>query len=140
MKNAWLNYILIRLGLFVGVLVILIAIGLDKFVSALFAAMISLAISLIFFTKQRDRVSEAVYNRINRNDTGPLMLHLAHATQPEKDLKLMLVPDADGHFSVALPMLERSRWVVLVEGEKREWRLAGAWVWPANHGITLLPD
>ena len=56
MKNAWLNYILIRLGLFVGVLVILIAIGLDKFVSALFAAMISLAISLIFFTKQRDRV------------------------------------------------------------------------------------
>ena len=68
MKNAWLNYILIRLGLFVGVLVILIAIGLDKFVSALFAAMISLAISLIFFTKQRDRVSEAVYNRINRND------------------------------------------------------------------------
>jgi hypothetical protein len=31
--------------------------------------MISLAISLIFFTKQRDRVSEAVYNRINKNDT-----------------------------------------------------------------------
>lgn len=70
MKNAWLNYILIRLGLFVGVLVILIAIGLDKFVSALFAAMISLAISLIFFTKQRDRVSEAVYNRIKRNDAA----------------------------------------------------------------------
>jgi hypothetical protein len=70
MKNAWLNYILIRLGLFVGVLVILIAIGLDKFVSALFAAMISLAISLIFFTKQRDRVSEAVYNRIKRNDAS----------------------------------------------------------------------
>ena len=70
MKNAWLNYILIRLGLFVGVLVILIAIGLDKFLSAVFAAMISLAISLIFFTKQRDRVSEAVYNRIKRNDAS----------------------------------------------------------------------
>ena len=69
MKNAWLNYILIRLGLFVGVLIILIALGQDKFVSALFAAMISLAISLIFFTKQRDRVSEAIYNRIKRNDT-----------------------------------------------------------------------
>ena len=69
MKNAWLNYILIRLGLFVGVLVVLIAIGMDKFLSALFAAVISLAISLIFFTKQRDRVSEAVYNRINKNDT-----------------------------------------------------------------------
>ena len=70
MKNAWLNYILIRLGLFVGVLVILITIGLDKFLSAVFAAMISLAISLIFFTKQRDRVSEAVYNRIKRNDAS----------------------------------------------------------------------
>lgn len=69
MKNAWLNYILIRLGLFVGVLVILIALGQDKFVSALFAAIISLAVSLIFFSKQRDRVSEAVYKRINRNDT-----------------------------------------------------------------------
>ena len=52
-----------------GVLVILVAIGLDKFLSALFAAMISLAISLIFFNKQRERVSEAVYKRINRNDT-----------------------------------------------------------------------
>jgi hypothetical protein len=69
MKNAWLNYILIRVGLFVGVLVILVAIGLDKFLSALFAAMISLAISLIFFSKQRERVSEAVYKRISRNDT-----------------------------------------------------------------------
>ena len=69
MKNAWLNYVLIRVGLFVGVLVILIAIGQDKFISALLAAIISLAISLIFFSKQRDRVSEAVYKRINRNDT-----------------------------------------------------------------------
>ncbi|MFM6939500.1 MAG: DUF4229 domain-containing protein [Rhodoluna sp.] len=69
MKNAWLNYILIRVGLFVGVMVILIALGQDKFFSALFAAIISLAISLIFFSKQRDRVSEAVYKRIHRNDT-----------------------------------------------------------------------
>ena len=69
MKNAWLNYILIRVGLFVGVLVILLALGQDKFLSALFAAIISLAISLIFFNKQRDRVSEAVYKRINKNDT-----------------------------------------------------------------------
>jgi hypothetical protein len=68
MKNAWLNYILIRVGLFVGVLVILIALGQNKFISALFAAIISLAISLIFFSKQRDRVSEAVYKRINKND------------------------------------------------------------------------
>jgi hypothetical protein len=69
MKNAWLNYILIRLGLFVGILVIMILLNFDKFFSALIAAVLSLAISLIFFRKQRDRVSEAVYKRINRNDT-----------------------------------------------------------------------
>ncbi len=69
MKNPWLNYILIRLGLFIGALVIMIALGFDKFFSALIAAVVSLAISLIFFTKQRERVSEAVYRRINRNDT-----------------------------------------------------------------------
>ena len=69
MKNAWLNYVLIRVGLFVGILVIMILLNFDKFFSALIAAVLSLAISLIFFTKQRDRVSEAVYKRINRNDT-----------------------------------------------------------------------
>lgn len=69
MNNAWLNYILIRLGLFVGILVIMILLNFDKFFSALIAAALSLAISLIFFRKQRDRVSEAVYKRINRNDT-----------------------------------------------------------------------
>jgi hypothetical protein len=69
MKNAWLNYILIRVGLFVGILVIMILLNFDKFFSALIAAVLSLAISLIFFRKQRDRVSEAVYKRINRNDT-----------------------------------------------------------------------
>ncbi|MDE2387351.1 MAG: DUF4229 domain-containing protein [Actinomycetales bacterium] len=69
MKNAWLNYVLIRVGLFVGILVIMILLNFDKFFSALIAAALSLAISLIFFTKQRDRVSEAVYKRINRNDT-----------------------------------------------------------------------
>ena len=69
MKNAWLNYVLIRVGLFVGILVIMILLNFDKFFSALIAAVLSLAISLIFFSKQRERVSEAVYKRINRNET-----------------------------------------------------------------------
>ena len=69
MKNAWLNYILIRVGLFVGILTLMILLNFDKFFSALIAAVLSLAISLIFFSKQRDRVSEAVYKRINKNDS-----------------------------------------------------------------------
>jgi hypothetical protein len=49
-------------------------------------------------------------------------------------------PDAAGTFSVALPMLERSRWIVLVEGDKRDWRLAGIWTWPLQRSIALHAD
>jgi len=70
----------------------------------------------------------------------PLLLHLAHATLPEKDIRLMVRPDADGHFSVSLPMLERSRWQVLVEDQQRVWRLSGIWTWPAQRDITIRAD
>src|SRR4051794_21756102 len=42
--------------------------------------------------------------------SGKLELHLAHSTQPEKDIKLEVLPDSRGEFSVALPMLERTHW------------------------------
>jgi hypothetical protein len=87
-----------------------------------------------------DAATGVLSGRVNRKDTGPLQLHLSHATQPEKDIKLKLVPDQLGAFSAALPMLERSRWIVLVEGPKREWRLAGSWSYPAQRGVALLPD
>lgn len=99
------------------------------------AAQMGLSVALGY-----DAASGQLSGRINRQGTGPLLVHLSHATLPEKDIKLMVTPDANGAFSAALPMLERSRWVVLVEGEKREWRLAGAWVFPANRQVTLLPD
>lgn len=70
----------------------------------------------------------------------PFFLHLAHATQPAKDLKLAVVPDAGGHFSVALPMLERGRWQVVVEGGQRDWRLAGVWDWPKRQAISIAAD
>ena len=69
-----------------------------------------------------------------------LYLHLSHATLPEKDVQLVVQPDEFGAFQVDLPMLERSRWVVLVEGEKRDWRLAGTWSWPAQRQVTLQAD
>ncbi len=88
MKNPWLNYVLIRLGLFIGVLVILVALGFDKFYSALIAAVLSLAISLLFFRKQRERVSEAVYNRIYKNDTEG-------SPDPESDLENEILDSTD---------------------------------------------
>lgn len=71
--------------------------------------------------------------------TGPLPLHLAHATQPDKDIRLLLHPGADGSFAIPLPLLERSRWVVLVEDARKTWRLEGQWLWPAEHAITMRP-
>jgi len=70
----------------------------------------------------------------------PLLLHLAHATQPEKDVRLLLRPGADGRFSVPLPRLERSRWTVLAEPASRRWRLEGRWDWPARPALALRAD
>ncbi|MEY4988395.1 MAG: hypothetical protein RI933_28 [Actinomycetota bacterium] len=70
MKNPWLLYISIRLGLFIGILVLLIAIGFDEIFAALIAAAVSLAVSLIFFGKQRNALSEAIYNWSKRKDDG----------------------------------------------------------------------
>jgi hypothetical protein len=41
---------------------------------------------------------------------------------------------------VALPMLERSRWQVLLENEQRDWRLEGSWQWPAQRKVTVRAD
>jgi len=30
--------------------------------------------------------------------------------------------------------------VVLIEGEQRDWRLAGTWIWPAQRQVTLQAD
>ncbi|XLZ68801.1 FixH family protein [Massilia sp. SR12] len=69
-----------------------------------------------------------------------LSVRLQHATQPTRDMVLLARPDAEGNFSVALPMLERSRWQVLVEGKDRSWRLEGAWQWPAERQVAIRAD
>jgi len=69
-----------------------------------------------------------------------LSIRLQHATQPSRDMVLLARPDANGDFSVALPMLERSRWQVLVEGQKRDWRLEGSWLWPAERQVAIRAD
>ncbi len=53
---------------------------------------------------------------------------------------LTVQPDAQGEFSVALPMLERARWQVLVESENRAWRLLGGWKWPQQQAVALVAD
>jgi ABC-type transport system involved in cytochrome c biogenesis permease subunit len=62
-KNPWLAYTLLRLGTFVVILAILLAVQFDPFYATFIAAVLALAISLIFFNKQRDEVSKAIYEK-----------------------------------------------------------------------------
>ena len=70
----------------------------------------------------------------------PFLIRLAHPTLPKKDLALNAQPDAAGHFSVALSMLERAHWRVVVEGGARDWRLARGWSWPGQRVLTIVAD
>ncbi len=72
--------------------------------------------------------------------TGTLILSLNHATLPEKDLHLPIVADAQGNFHVALPALDLARWQVLLENEKRDWRLAANWIGPKHKKLLLQAD
>jgi hypothetical protein len=69
--------------------------------------------------------------------SGPLVLRLVHATQPEKDLVLRVTPLADGTFALPLPALERTRWHVLMENQGGTWSLGGAWNWPAERSVRI---
>jgi uncharacterized protein len=69
-----------------------------------------------------------------------IRLHLAHSTQAQKDIELAAALDERGAFSVALPMLEQARWEVVVEGERRDWRLAGGWQWPRRQSLRIAAD
>lgn len=90
-----------------------------------------------------DDAGAALTGRITSYDkpyTATMVLHLAHATLPQKDIKLTLKSDADGKFSMALPAFERTRWQVLLENTERDWRLDGAWTWPGQRTVALQAD
>lgn len=63
MKNPWLKYTLLRVGTFVVLLAIMLVLKFDPFYATFIAAILALAISLIFFNKQRDEVSKAIYEK-----------------------------------------------------------------------------
>jgi cell division protein FtsL len=62
-KSPWLLYSLIRVGTFGVLLVIMLALKFDPFYATFISAVLALAISLIFFNKQRDEVSKAIYEK-----------------------------------------------------------------------------
>ncbi|OWW21675.1 FixH family protein [Noviherbaspirillum denitrificans] len=72
--------------------------------------------------------------------SGKLHVSLVHSTQPLKDLKLDTWADQKGKFAITIPLLDIARWQVVVEGEQRDWRLAGEWLWPQQQQVELQAD
>ena len=57
------KYSLIRIGLFAGVLVILLLVGVPGWIAAIAAALVALSVAYIFFRRQRDDAIAAVTKR-----------------------------------------------------------------------------
>ena len=70
----------------------------------------------------------------------PFTVKLAHPTLPQRDLSLLIKPDAQGVFSIALPVLEQTHWQLVAEGNMRDWRLARSWDWPRQSSLEILAD
>jgi len=77
---------------------------------------------------------------LGRPLAAPFTIRLAHPTLPERDLSLLVKPDAGGAFAVPLPVLEQTHWQVVVEGNMRDWRLAKSWSWPRQRELAIEAD
>lgn len=80
MKNPWLSYSILRLGLFALLFWAFMLLDFNPFFAAIIAASISFAISLIFLDKQRRVMSEQVAAKLSRNKEGSY-------EDPESDLE-----------------------------------------------------
>jgi hypothetical protein len=97
------------------------------------AASMGLSLTLRF-----DAASGTLKGEVRGIDkSSTLNLSLIHPTMPAKDLRLVAVPDGDGNFSVALPLLERALWQVQLEDAARTWRLHGSWAWPQQKNTDI---
>ena len=72
--------------------------------------------------------------------SGTVAIRLRHATDPKKDRSVLTQVDRSGRFSVVLPLLEQSRWNLVVEDQRGRWRLGGIWQWPQSSDVALHAD
>ena len=63
-------YTLIRLGMFFGLFFILLLLDFNPYFSAIIAAAISFALSLLVLDRQRDAMSEQVAKKLSRDPQG----------------------------------------------------------------------
>ncbi len=59
--KPWVSYSLIRIGLFAGVFIVLMLLGIVWWLSAIIAAIVGFSIAYIFFGRQRDALARSLY-------------------------------------------------------------------------------
>jgi hypothetical protein len=82
MKNAWVKYTAIRLGLFIGLCIVFGLLAMPWFAAVLLAGMLSFAYSLLFLNGLRDQISKNLYEK-KTNTLG--------SGDPESDLENEIV-------------------------------------------------
>lgn len=82
MKNAWVKYTVIRLGLFIGLCIVFGLLAMPWFAAVLLAGMLSFAYSLLFLNGLRDQISKDLYEK-KTNTLG--------SGDPESDLENEIV-------------------------------------------------
>lgn len=69
--SPWIQYTLLRLGLFGASLGVLLAVGIDWWWAAIVASVIAMTVSYIFFSSLRDAVALDLHARRNRGAVDP---------------------------------------------------------------------
>ncbi|WP_241488050.1 DUF4229 domain-containing protein [Leucobacter japonicus] len=69
-RSAWLVYIVLRLLFFAVPFAALYLIGIQPWLAAVFAALIGVALSVIFLSRSRATASESIYDWRNRDRTA----------------------------------------------------------------------
>jgi hypothetical protein len=63
MRNVWVKYTVIRLGVFIGLCVLFSVLGMPWLATVLFAATLSFAYSLLFLSGLRDQISKQIFEK-----------------------------------------------------------------------------
>ena len=63
MRNVWVKYTVIRLGVFIGLCVLFGVLGMPWLATVLFGATLSFAYSLLFLSGLRDQISKQIFEK-----------------------------------------------------------------------------
>lgn len=70
MKNPWISYTLLRLGMFFGIFFAFLLLNFNPYFAAIIAAVVSFSLSLLLLDKQRNALSESVVKKLSRDQSG----------------------------------------------------------------------